>query len=85
MLMLAYDYNFSGNLQVYTDNMWAKDNWFNNSRNLKLAKLFENVNVSYIPRERNTKADQLGRTKVYLCLETSVYDSIVRKCEEGEQ
>ena len=82
MLMLAYDYNFSGNLQIYTDNMGAKDNWLNSSRNMKLAKLFENVSVTYIPRDRNTKADQLGRTKVYLCLATSVYDSIVRKCAE---
>lgn len=41
----------------------------------------KSVSVSYIQRERNTEADKLGRDKMYLCLATDVYNSIVSKCD----
>lgn len=82
MLSLIYDYNFTGTLQIYTDNKVAMKSWSQASVNSLIAKHFKSVSVSYIPRERNTEADKLGREKMYLCLATDVYNSIVSKCND---
>ena len=73
MLTLTYDYNFSGRLQIYTDNMSAVNKWKTVRKDLRIASHFENVTVSFIPRELNTVADKIGRTIVTLKVPTEIY------------
>lgn len=79
MMMLAYDFNFKGNVQIYTDNITAMEKWTTIPTNSRLAKLFESVVVSFVPREQNTRADKLGRSQVFLSLPATTYNDIVSK------
>lgn len=79
MMNLAYNHNFTGHLRIFTDNQSTTQKWNCIDTNLRLAGLFESVTVSYIPREHNTKADRLGRTRVYLSLPVDTYNEIVDK------
>ena len=79
LISLLYDYEFTGDIQIYIDNQSVVNKWKNQAVNSKLATQFKSVSVSYVPRERNTIADQLGREKMYLCLSSDVYNSIVNK------
>ena len=45
----------------------------------RLAKLFLAVKVSFIPRERNRRADQLGRTRMLIDMPISVYRETSKK------
>ena len=85
LITLAYDYEFHGPVQVFTDNQHASVNWMDNRRNKKLVKLFHHVAVSYIPRELNTKADSLGRTRRHLDIPKEHYDELVNFAEEVNQ
>lgn len=84
MIMLAYDYNFKGNVQIFTDNITAMQKWTTVATNSRLAKLFESVTVSFVPREENTQADKLGRTRMFMCLPMSTYNEIVTKVRAYE-
>ena len=79
LISLLYDYEFTGDVQIYIDNKNVVKTWTDKSVNSKLASQFKSVSVSFVPRERNTMADQLGREKMFLCLSTDVYNSIVDK------
>lgn len=79
MLLLAYDYDFKGNVQIFTDNTTAMRKWATISINSRLAKLFESVTVSFVPREKNTHADKLGRTQMFMSIPTATYNEIVNK------
>ena len=79
MMILAYDYNFKGNVQIFTDNITAMEKWNTISTNSRLAKLFESVTVSFVPREKNTHADKLGRTQMFMSIPTATYNEIVTK------
>jgi hypothetical protein len=81
MIALAYDYDFSGTLQIFTDNKSAVQQWTSVGKNKKLARQFESVSVNFVPREKNVIADQIGRSKMCLCIPKEVYDTIVQKCE----
>ena len=77
LMYLAYDCQFDGTVQVYTDNMSAMNVWSNNRKNAKLASLFEGVKVSHIPRECNKRADALGHTRVLIDVPSATYSRIV--------
>ena len=79
MMTLAYDFNFKGNVQIYTDNLVAKKKWTTIPRNSRLSKLFESVKVTYIPREKNTRADKLVKSYTYLGMPTHTYNEITAK------
>lgn len=79
MMMLAYDYNFKGNVQIFTDNIVAMEKWNTISMNSRLANLFESVTVTFIPREKNTRADKLGRSRMFMSIPTRTYNEIVNK------
>lgn len=79
MIMLAYDYDFKGNLQIFTDNITAMKKWTTIPTNSRLARLFESVTVSFVPREKNTRADKLGRTQMFMRVPTEIYKEIVTK------
>ncbi len=76
LVTLAYDYEFIGQVQIYTDNQAAVKHWRDVAKNSKLAKLFISVKVSYISRENNKKADRLGRTRMLLDMPISVYKEV---------
>ncbi|SEB04457.1 hypothetical protein SAMN02910384_03194 [Pseudobutyrivibrio sp. ACV-2] len=76
MLMLAFDYGFKGHIKIFTDNQSTMKSWMTENKNKRLSELFESVTVEYIPREDNTKADQLGRTQMCLKLPMPVYKQI---------
>lgn len=79
MMKLAYDYEFAGNVQIYTDNISAMEKWPKVSTNSRLSKLFESVSVSFVPREKNTYADMLGRKQMFMSIPTDTYNDIVAK------
>lgn len=79
LLSLAYDYGFSGQVQIYTDNKTVTGRWRELARNRRIAELFSRVDVSYVPRERNTKADKLGRKRMLLDMPATTYNKIVKK------
>lgn len=68
-----------------TNNLIAMNEWNGVSKNSKIAEQFESVTVRHIPREKNKKADALGRTKTYLCLSTEVYNSIRVKVDNYDR
>ena len=79
MMTLAYDYNFKGNVQIFTDNKAAMGKWGNIPQNSRLATLFKSVTVKYIPRKENTRADKLGKSYTYLNIPTRTYKDIAAK------
>lgn len=81
LISLAYDYEFSGQVHIYTDNQAAVEHWTDIALNRKLVQHFESVDVSYISREENTMADQLGRTRILLNMSADSYNKLIDKCE----
>ena len=79
LLSLVYDLEFEGRVHIYTDNMTAAAHWQSDALNSKLSKHFQSVIVSYVPREKNKKADKLCRTRVFLNMPGSCYDELVMK------
>lgn len=80
MVKLAYDYDFDGDIHIFTDNMTAMENWSAVKQNSRLAKLFNSVTVSHISREYNKEADKLGRQITLLRMPTVTYNTVVSKC-----
>ena len=78
LMTLSYDYEYIGQVRIFTDNKPASDHWSEVAKNLKLARQFLSVNVSFIPREKNRKADQLGRTRMLLDMPISAYNEAVK-------
>lgn len=66
LLKLVYEFNFKGNVYIFTDNAVAKKKWNQNKGNKRLSKLFDNVYVKWVSRENNTKADKLGRDVAFV-------------------
>ena len=81
MIALIYDYEFSGKLRIFSDNQTAVNHWAEIAKNSKLAQHFEDVEVVCIPREKNTRADILGRSRMLLDMPISAYTETVRKCD----
>lgn len=84
LITLAYDYNYSGHIQIYTDNQTAATEWKQVSRNARLKELFQSVKVSYVPREKNRKADCLGRSRMVLNIPVSVYNEVVSNIDRAK-
>ena len=82
LLSLLYDHEFDGNVVIYTDNKSVSDTWEKGTYNSKLAKSFQSVVVRFIPREKNRKADKLGRTRMLLDMPIATYNEITKKCEK---
>jgi hypothetical protein len=85
MFSMLYDFGFTGHLCIFTDNRAAMEKWAMDGKNSKLAANFESVTVSFIPREKNTKADKLGRTRMIINVPTEEYSKIVNKCNDYDR
>lgn len=81
MTILAYDFEFTGVVTIYSDNQSAVDRWKDSHKNSKLANNFSMVKVIHIPREKNKKADALCRNRMFLNVPMDVYNEIVNKCD----
>ena len=79
LLSLAYDYGFFGRVYIYTDNRTVVTHWRDSVKNKRIAELFTRVEVSYISRKRNTKADKLGRKRMLLDMPSVTYNEIVKE------
>lgn len=84
LMYLSYEYQFEGVVQVYVDNKTTLEHWGSNKRNECLSNLFKGVNVTYIPRELNTKADALGHSRVVIDVPKEVYKEIAMRYAEYE-
>lgn len=82
LMEMAFQYNFRGNVIIYTDNMCAKDKWYHSESRLYLATLFESVKVKYIPRKENQIADGIGREQAFMQVPAKLMNEVVRKCQE---
>ncbi len=76
---------YSDNVVIYTDNTSAKDLWNRSVISKRMARIFVSVTVCYIPREQNTRADMLSRTKVFTELSVETATDIIRKCKEHKE
>ena len=49
LMEMAFQYNFRGNVIIYTDNMCAKDKWYHSESRLYLATLFlKSIFIPYV-------------------------------------
>ena len=78
LVTLAYDYEYAGPVQIYTDNWTAAHHWCDLARNARLAKQFVSVKVTHIPRQRNRKADELCRSRMLLDMPIDAYNEAVK-------
>ncbi len=78
LLTLFYDFEYYGNVCIYTDNQSVVESWNKLALNSRLSKNFLSVKVRYIPRDKNTKADQLGRSRIHLDIPASSYHELVK-------
>ena len=62
---LAIKYRYHGDVIIYTDNKGAATSWNKSEVSIGLGSLFNNVAVSFIPRERNRVADSIGRRRIF--------------------
>lgn len=81
LYMMYYDYGFEGRIHIYTDNKPAAEQWGSTDKGIKLKKLYQNVLVDFVPREKNRKADKLGRTRIHLDLPMETYTELVSRVE----
>ena len=70
---------YCDNVLIYTDNVRAKDSWTKSEACKNIGKLFTSVTVCHIPREKNKKADKLGRKTAILEVPTKTMDKILRR------
>lgn len=84
LISLLYDYGFEGNVQIYTDNKAVADKWIKSSNDSKLAGEFARVNISYISRKKNKKADALGRTRMLLDIPMDKYNALIEKIKKAD-
>ena len=85
LMTLAYDFEYTGNVVINTDNMNASKYWKGAGHNLKLAGLFESVEVRYIPRKQNKKSDNLLRTNIHMSMTVQNYREIVETCKKAHK
>ncbi len=78
LFILAYNLDFSGRVHIFVDNKSISKRWNSGACNAKLEALFESVDVCFIPREQNKRADKLGRERVPLDMPVEVYNDIVK-------
>lgn len=76
---------YTENITIYTDNENAKDTWMNMPENKHLSQYFKSITVCYIPRELNTKADELGRKEEVYLIPKKVKDSLVMKWRKYDE
>ncbi len=81
LLKIAFNYDFHGDVIIYTDNTGAVDNWYKVNRNQFLAEQFESVKITYIPRKQNKKADAVGRKVSFSSVPVEIIDLIKLKFE----
>lgn len=79
MMIAAFDYNFKGNIKIFTDNEGAMQTWQKEKKNIRIAELFESVTVQFVPRDKNTTADAIGRTHMCLKIPIEKYSDIKNK------
>ncbi|WP_044937821.1 hypothetical protein [Pseudobutyrivibrio sp. LB2011] len=79
MMIAAFDYDFKGNIKIFTDNKGAMQTWQEEKKNIRIAELFESVTVQFVPREKNTTADAIGRTHMCLKIPIDKYSDIKNK------
>ena len=71
---------YQDNVLIYTDNTEAKNCWHKSVASKNLARLFESVIVSYIPRQANKKADKLGREREVMDIPAETLGRVWERC-----
>ncbi len=85
LLSLLYDYEFSGNVRIYTDNLGAVNHWNTVGSSSRLAREFCSVKVCHIPRKENRQADHLCRSRVLLDMSAAAYRALMKRAGQGDQ
>lgn len=85
MIYCAFDVDFHGDLLIYTDNLGALHHWHTFKGNDKLARMFNSVKVSFVPRSWNTTADKIGRKRVFIDAPKSTFDLVEDMLMEGKR
>lgn len=84
LMKIAFRFQFRCDVIIYTDNLGAVKKWYKEESSLYLAKLFESVKVCHIPREKNTKADKVGRIKTFTDIPTKYVEELIACHREAE-
>ncbi len=85
LVTIAFDYHFSGRVKIFTDNKSVAERWKKTGSKSELAQFFTSVDVRFIPRERNRRADKLGRSRVILDLPVATYNQMVQEKKQIEE
>ena len=88
LLYLLYNAKFKGHVHIFTDNKCVVTQWKKTEMNNVLSKEFLSVEVCFIPREQNKKADKLGRTRMLMDMPISKYNetvNIIKKVKDIEK
>ena len=89
--ILAFQYEYHGHVNIYTDNEPIVGQWMDNPFSSSLSKLFKCVSVEYTPRELNRRADALLKQHTFSDLPKDSMQRIkkasrdyLKTCEELE-
>ena len=85
MMILAFDMGFHSNVVIYTDSENAAKQWQAIPANKGLSRLFSNVQVVQISRQRNLKADAAGRERALLNVPKATMLEIDKLIAKGMQ
>lgn len=85
LFKLKYKFSFDRNVKIYTDNQSVAESWRKDGYCEELSKLFQSVEILYVPRNHNKLADAIGREVSVLDVPTDVYNEILYKCMKYDE
>ncbi len=85
LMKMAFAYNFEGDVIIYTDNNGAMQKWHKDMGNRFLAEHFNSVKVEHIARNKNTRADAVGRERIFTDAPRALLKRFEKLKEEIEQ
>ena len=84
LMKMAFAYNFDGDVVIYTDNLGAMKKWYKDMGNHFLAEHFNSVKVEHISRDKNKKADAIGRERIFTDVPRTIIKSFDKLREENK-
>ena len=85
LMWIALIYDFHGDVMIYVDNGSMIGKWKENHRYDRLRSEFSSVEIISISREKNTKADQIGRETAFVPVETAFLGEMISRYQKWEK
>lgn len=85
LMWIALMYDFHGDVMIYVDNGSMIGKWKKNHRYDRLRSEFSSVEVISISREKNTKADRIGRDTAFVPVNTAFLGEMISRYQKWEK